>query len=54
MFKPKGCLKPGDTDKTKPQLAREIISELKAWGFQFKLVLADSLYGESSSVIDTL
>ena len=54
IFKPKGCLKPGDTYKTKPQLAREIISELKAWGFQFKLVLADSLYGESSSVIDTL
>lgn len=54
IFKPKGCLKLGDIYKTKPQLAREIISELKAWGFQFKLVLADSLYGESSSVIDTL
>ena len=54
IFKPKGCLKPEDTYKTKPQLAVEILQELKAWGFGIKLVLADSLYGESSNVIDTL
>ena len=54
IFKPKGCLKPEDTYKTKPQLAVEILQELKALGFQIKLVLADSLYGESSSVIEAL
>lgn len=40
--------------KTKPQLAEEIIRELLALGFRFKLVLADSLYGESSNVIRVL
>jgi SRSO17 transposase len=54
IFKPKGCLKPGDISKTKPQLAIEILQELKALGFKIKLVLADSLYGESGSVIDIL
>ena len=54
IFKPKGCLKPGESYKTKPQLAIEIIQELKEYGFQINLVLADSLYGESSSVIDIL
>ena len=54
IFKPKGCLKPEDTYKTKPQLAVEILQELKALGFKIKLVLADSLYGESSRVIDAL
>lgn len=54
IFKPKGCLKPGDISKTKPQLAREILQELKALGLKIKLVLADSLSGESGSVIDIL
>lgn len=54
IFKPKGSLKPGDTYKSKPELAREIIRELTDFGFKIKLVLADSLYGESGDVIELL
>jgi SRSO17 transposase len=54
IFKPKKSLKPGDKYKTKPQLAVEIIRELQKRGFRIKLVLADSLYGESGDVIATL
>ncbi|CBN56736.1 transposase (fragment) [Kamptonema sp. PCC 6506] len=54
IFKPKGCLNPGDIYQTKPQLAVEILRELKAFGFKIKLVLADSLYGESGDVIRAL
>ena len=54
IFKPKNCLKAGDKYKTKPQIAVEIIQELKAWGFKIKLVLADRLYGESGDVISCL
>jgi len=39
----------------KPNLnGREIINELKEIGFNFKLVLADSLYGESDNFIEAL
>lgn len=51
VFKPRSRLKKGDEYKTKPQLASEIIRELQALGFNIKLVLADSLYGESGNVI---
>ena len=54
IFKPKGCLLPEDTYKTKPQLAIEILQELTEIGFQISLVLADSLYGESGDVVGTL
>ena len=54
IFKPKKCLKAEDTYKTKPQLAVEIIKELQKWNFNIKLVLADSLYGESGDVITAL
>ncbi|HEY9691129.1 MAG TPA: transposase [Oculatellaceae cyanobacterium] len=54
IFKPKNRLKPGEQYKTKPQIAVEIIKELNQWGFKIKLVLADSLYGESGDVIDCL
>jgi SRSO17 transposase len=54
IFKPKNRLKSGDEYKSKPQIAIEIIQELKEWGFKIKLVLADSLYGESSSIISCL
>ena len=54
IFKPRSCLQKGDEYKTKPQLAQEIIQELKDWGFRIKLVLADSLYGESGDVIGLL
>jgi SRSO17 transposase len=54
IFKPKNRLKEGDKYKSKPQIAIEIIQELKALGFKIKLVLADSLYGESGAVINCL
>ncbi|SKB11460.1 transposase [Planktothrix sp. PCC 11201] len=54
VFKPKGTLKEGDVYKTKIEIASEILTELVELGFQIELVLADSLYGESSSFISTL
>lgn len=54
IFKPKSRLKADDQYKTKPQLAIEILREVKALGFQVELVLADSLYGESGEVIRTI
>lgn len=54
IFKPRHRLQEKDVYKTKPQLAEEIIRELLAFGFKFKLVLADSLYGESGNVIGVL
>jgi SRSO17 transposase len=54
VFKPKSRLKPGDSYKTKPALAVELIQELQTWGFRFEVVLADSLYGESSNFISEL
>ncbi|QLE53930.1 IS701 family transposase (plasmid) [Nostoc sp. C057] len=54
IFKPKGTLKEGDKYKTKIELASEIITELIESGFTIKLVLADSLYGESSEFIRKL
>ena len=54
IFKPKGTLKPSDRYQTKIELAAEIITELMEEGFNIKLVLADSLYGESSQFIKNL
>lgn len=54
VFKPRTRLKPGDSYKTKPELAVEIIQELQTWGFRFEVVLADSLYGESSTFVSEL
>jgi SRSO17 transposase len=54
VFKPKTRLKSGEGYKTKPELAVEIIQELEQWGFQFEVVLADSLYGESGDFISEL
>ena len=51
VFKPKGTLKEADKYKTKIELASEIITELMESGFNIELVLADSLYGESSQFI---
>ncbi len=51
IFKPKGTLKEEDKYKTKIELASEIITELMESGFNIELVLADSLYGESSQFI---
>ncbi len=49
VFKPKERLKEEDKYRTKPEIAIELIKELKELGFNIKRVLADSLYGESHS-----
>jgi SRSO17 transposase len=54
VFKPKGTLKSEDQYKTKIEIASEIITELRDYGFKIELVLADSLYGESSSFVNKL
>jgi SRSO17 transposase len=54
LFKPTSRLKPGDVDKSKPQLASELIQELTTLGLHFSVVLADSLDGESSAFISAL
>lgn len=54
VFKPRSRLKAGDEYKTKPQLAVEIIEEVKALGFPIAQVVADSLYGESSTFLGAL
>ena len=54
IFKPRGTLKAEDNYQTKIELAQEIITELVGLGFKIELVLADSLYGESSNFIQTL
>ena len=54
VFKPKGRLKSADKYQTKIELTTEIITELMNEGFNVKLVLADSLYGESSQFIRKL
>lgn len=46
VYKPKERLQDGDKYLSKPEIAAQIIRELQALGFRFKLVLADSLYGE--------
>ena len=54
VFKPKVTLKAEDKYQTKIELAAEIITELIESGFNIKLVLADSLYGESSQFLSKL
>jgi SRSO17 transposase len=54
VFKPQSRLKAGDEYKTKPQLAVEIIEAVKAMGFNIAQVIADSLYGESSTFLGAL
>jgi SRSO17 transposase len=53
-YKPHTRLLPEDTYKTKPELAVEIIEELEHWGFQFDVVLADCVYGESYTFLSAL
>src|SRR6266481_283911 len=54
VFKPQSRLMAGDVYKTKPQLAVEIVEKLVALGFEFSVVLADSLYGESGEFTSAL
>jgi len=47
VYKPKERLEQGDIYRTKPEIAGILIQKLQEMGFKFKLVLANSLYGES-------
>ncbi len=49
IYKPNKRLKEGDVYRSKPEIAAKMIRDLRARGFEFSLVLADSLYGESES-----
>jgi SRSO17 transposase len=54
IYQPKTTLKEEDKYQTKIELANQIIDELIDFGFKMELVLADSLYGESSSFLSNL
>jgi SRSO17 transposase len=55
IYKPKQRLQPGDKYQSKPQIAVALVKELVKLGLKIKRVLADSLYGESSTnLIGTL
>lgn len=58
VYKPRARLKEKEDYQSKPQIAARMIRPLQAMGFQFELVLADSLYGESKinfvNVLDEL
>jgi SRSO17 transposase len=43
IYQPKNRFKEGDIYRTKPEIAAQMIRELRARGFEFSLVLADSL-----------
>jgi SRSO17 transposase len=47
VYKPKERLRDKEDYQSNPQIAAQMIRQLQAMGFQFDLVLADSLYGES-------
>jgi SRSO17 transposase len=47
LYKPKSRLKEGDVFHSKPHLAIALVQQLAALGFHFRVVLTDSLYGES-------
>jgi SRSO17 transposase len=49
IYKPKKPLKLKDSYRSKPQIASQMIREIKAMWFEIECVLADSLYGESTS-----
>ncbi len=54
VFKPEKRLKAADVSQTKPQLAVELVHAVRQAGFHIDLVLADSLYGESSTFVEAL
>ena len=49
IYQAKERLKLKDSYRSKPQIASQMIREIKAMGFEIDCVLADSLYGESTS-----
>jgi SRSO17 transposase len=54
LYKPKSRLQEGDVYQSKPQVAVELVQQLAALGVRFSVVLADSLYGESSDFTSAL
>jgi len=46
VYKPKARLLDADTYRSKPEIAAQMVREIKLQGFEIELVLADSLYGE--------
>jgi SRSO17 transposase len=54
VFKPHNTLPEGERYKTKPQLAIEIIQELRERGFNFELVMADALYAKNCDFVEYL
>jgi SRSO17 transposase len=54
VYKPQSRLKAGDVYRTKPQLAAQLLRQVRAAGFTIDLVLADSLYGESDNFLQAL
>jgi len=49
IYQPKKRLKLKDSYRSQPQIASQMIREIKAMGFEIDCVLADSLYGETTS-----
>lgn len=49
IYKPLERLKLNDSYQSKPQIASQMIRKIQAMGFEIDCVLADSLYGESTS-----
>ncbi len=54
VYKPQRRLKADDEYRTKPQLAAQLLRQVRAAGFTIELVLADSLYGESDKFLEAL
>lgn len=54
IYKPKARLHEGDVYRSKPELAVELVQALHQQGFQFEVVLADRLYGESDTFLQAL
>ncbi len=44
VYKPKERLLAGDPYRSKPEIAAPMVQEIKQWGFDIELVLADSQY----------
>ncbi|WP_017720206.1 IS701 family transposase, partial [Kamptonema formosum] len=49
VYKPRKRLQPGDVYKSKPEIAVELLHQLREMGFEIERVLADSFYGERNS-----
>jgi SRSO17 transposase len=52
VFTPRSSLQATDDYRTKPQLASQMMRTLKALGFPFHLVVADSLDGERTECLE--